>query len=891
MLLTVVSCDNKLSMMLPQGPEGPQGEPGKSAFEYWKEYYGQPDASVEDFLDAIKGDKGDTPEFKVSIGDDNTWHINGKSTGVKATGDNGKDGIDGKTPQFNVEIGTNGNWYINGVDTGKPSKGIDGTTPKIEIGADGYWYINDVKSIKAEGIDGVDGADGKTPSISINAEGFWVIDGLSTGVSALAPIVEIGSNGNWFVNGVDTGKPSQGNDGNTPSITIGSNGNWFINDIDTGKPSKGNDGLAGKTPIVEIGSNGNWFINGIDTGMPSKGKDGQDGKDGVTPKFTLTISDKGFWVINGVETTQPAQGKSAYIIWRDAVLSGEMTNKDGSQYTGGSSESDYFKWLQGGDISTLYIYWRDDATGINKDKTMDDFIKELFDCHCDGLSLSVSYANTCFSVDSEGELAKGLTANATLNVAGHAGTKLTLKKGADLITAAVIESEELDVTFEIPQTLDAQVFTLECELPAKKGQLPRTVTKTIGIEPIQYVPGVKSSLENINESTVKVIVSKPSVDVVIIVGSEDVDTDATWTKSDDGLTFSKLFKKGASANFLHIVASNDKGYCSNSSVLIDQLAPVEVASSYLTIFDDCQLELVVQGVPGMDVRVVWNKDNREISLTESSSGVYTVLLPRTYKVAKYEITASKEGYGDIKIAGETDLSLLLANPILVNNQIYNSTQNSTLNSTYFEFELRNPTSSTIEVKPSAFPNSNKSSKRNSPSWLSDASGGYILETDIISIPPYGSVKLNMHRDVTENYANGSYYARFETASQCGVPFVLDLYVRNQSDFKYGFSRPDGGSASGPIYDPVTEKYTVNAFVEDGFSDTPVQIFLAKDIRGEEVIAYHGFAYKSTNVDGYAELTFEMTKEEYDLALGKAGYIQFNLPNQKTYKRDVIFKFD
>ena len=85
--------------MLPQGPEGPQGEAGKSAFEYWKEYFGQPNATIKDFLDAIKGekgDKGDTPEFKVSIGEDNTWYINDKSTGVKATGANGKNGLNGK---------------------------------------------------------------------------------------------------------------------------------------------------------------------------------------------------------------------------------------------------------------------------------------------------------------------------------------------------------------------------------------------------------------------------------------------------------------------------------------------------------------------------------------------------------------------------------------------------------------------------------------------------------------------------------------------------------------------------------------------------------------------------------------------------------------------------
>ena len=101
----MVSCDNKLMMTLPEGPQGPQGESGLSAFDLWKEFYGKPDATLEEFLNSLKGEKGekgDTPAFNVTIGDDNFWYINGQSTGVKATG---SDGIDGVSPDFDVEIG------------------------------------------------------------------------------------------------------------------------------------------------------------------------------------------------------------------------------------------------------------------------------------------------------------------------------------------------------------------------------------------------------------------------------------------------------------------------------------------------------------------------------------------------------------------------------------------------------------------------------------------------------------------------------------------------------------------------------------------------------------------------------------------------------------------
>lgn len=67
-----------------------------------------------------------------------TW----KSLGVKATGEDGKDGRTAGTPS----VGLNGNWWIGSMDTGVKAVGTDGR----------------------DGVDGKNGADGLTPAIGEN---------------------------------------------------------------------------------------------------------------------------------------------------------------------------------------------------------------------------------------------------------------------------------------------------------------------------------------------------------------------------------------------------------------------------------------------------------------------------------------------------------------------------------------------------------------------------------------------------------------------------------------------------------------------------------------------------------------------------------------------------
>lgn len=83
---------------------------------------------------------------------------------------------------------------------------------------------------------------------------------------------------------------------------------------------------------------------------------------------------------NSLKGNDGVDGKSAYDLWKNAVDRGEMSNKDGSDYTGGNSWDEFLVWLQGGDVFILFEIWK--TIPGNSGKTIEEFINELFDCLC-----------------------------------------------------------------------------------------------------------------------------------------------------------------------------------------------------------------------------------------------------------------------------------------------------------------------------------------------------------------------------------------------------------------------------------------------------------------------------------------------------------------------------
>lgn len=189
-----------------------------------------------------------TNEWEVSYDGGTTW----KSLGVKATGEDGKDGTDGLTPT----IGENGNWWIGDTDTGVKAAAADGRD-----GADGK-----------DGVDGKDGANGK--------------DGID------------GKDG---VDGKDGTDGAQGAPGLTPSI--GGNGNWWLGNTDTGVRAAGTTGATGAAGATgATGATGAAGRNGTD------GKDGKDGKDGVGIR-EVSLNDSGELIVTLTDGTETNLGK------------------------------------------------------------------------------------------------------------------------------------------------------------------------------------------------------------------------------------------------------------------------------------------------------------------------------------------------------------------------------------------------------------------------------------------------------------------------------------------------------------------------------------------------------------------------------------------------------
>lgn len=178
------------------GVDGKDGKDGTSG-TIWKS-----GTSYTEFTDAKVGDYFiDTDDYILYQKGTNDWTIVMENYGKP--GENGNDAV---APT--ITINSDGYWCVDGKSTGIKAKGDDGTpgaTPKVEI-KDGYWYINDVKSVKAESI------DGHTPVITINAEGYWVIDNVSTQTKATPSTITI-VGGYWYIDDKSTGVKAEGKDG------------------------------------------------------------------------------------------------------------------------------------------------------------------------------------------------------------------------------------------------------------------------------------------------------------------------------------------------------------------------------------------------------------------------------------------------------------------------------------------------------------------------------------------------------------------------------------------------------------------------------------------------------------------------------------------------------
>ena len=296
------------------GTDGKDGVDGKNGRDGIDGKDGKDGINGQDGKDGINGQDGkdgDTP----FVGSNGNWWIGTTDTGVKAAGQDGRDGqngadgqdgrdgIDGKDGKDGINgqdgkdgdtpfVGSNGNWWIGTTDTGVKAAGQDGRDG--QNGADGQ-----------DGKDGIDGKDGKdgvsVTGVTINDENKLVIT-LSEGDPIIIDKSLMGATG---AAGAD-GKAGNGISSVTLTpdfylvfhYTDGTNSEK-LGPIKGEKGDKGDDGVG--IANVSLDANGNLYITYSNTNVPvllgnargpkgdtgdtgpagTKGDPGADGKDGT----------------------------------------------------------------------------------------------------------------------------------------------------------------------------------------------------------------------------------------------------------------------------------------------------------------------------------------------------------------------------------------------------------------------------------------------------------------------------------------------------------------------------------------------------------------------------------------------------------------------------------
>lgn len=272
---TIDQNGNQLTFYIPAGEKGNQGNPGKSAFDLWKEQGNK--GTIEDFLKSLVGGKGDP-------------------------GDAGKDAY-----QTWLDLGNSGSEtdfinYLKGPqgDTGPVPDIQPGSFTLLEPGESPYFHLTKIDDTHFKYDIGFpkpqDGKNANPP--------------------------EIGDNDNWFQDGVDTGHSSKGKQGDQglPAKITG---------IEVTTLPAGTQATADV-----VSQENNSYV--IQLAVPKGDTGGQVIKPSLKigeitpltydqiPTVSLELVGENSYLLNaGIPVGKPGtDGKSAYQIWLDAGNSG-----------------------------------------------------------------------------------------------------------------------------------------------------------------------------------------------------------------------------------------------------------------------------------------------------------------------------------------------------------------------------------------------------------------------------------------------------------------------------------------------------------------------------------------------------------------------------------------
>lgn len=614
------------------------------------------------------------------------------------------------------------------------------------------------------------------------------------------------------------------------------------------KGDKGDPGMSAFDLWIEV--------NGKDPGTPvedffnsMKGKDGED-------------------------------GKSAYELWKDAVDKDEMTNKDGSDYTGGNTWEDFLIWLQGGDVSVLHRYWL--TLPGNTGKTIEEFINELFDCHCDGIIVSVFYTDDCMEQNPDGTLNR--TYNAQLRVGGPGGTQVQVTgQGVDL--SGTISDDTTPVVFTIPSTEEDIPLTIACV------QSGNTIMKHAVIPALQLIKlaSIPSSIQVPGEQkdivTIEFEISPAEllVDEEVIYDSNGITEGSGWAVSNEGRIFTRTYVRSSVEQKPTVRAINSNGVCTTieEAFTIPPLTPVEFEEISLVILDDCFLTLSFEGTPGMTVKAMNESDhNAYVMLTEGPDGTYsTSEVPRTYEAFTIRVRAEKEGRGTVEKLIEVEGSNLtpIAEPLTISMLVG---EEDSLDNVLVKRRFTNNTAAPLTVTATRGNNS---------------SAGSLLHPMALGFPRSAVIPANDYidadffRDYTEKLGSGKYVITFVTRTECGLDKTYTLTIHNLQNYRYAFRLLDGwGDGSGNPADLVTFEVSV----VDALPSSYVELQLFNGV------GYAGVSRIQLDENGSYTWNVTMTRAQVQAALDNvqgfflffsdSGYI--NKYNIGADKEEIIFQY-
>lgn len=620
----------------------------------------------------------------------------------------------------------------------------------------------------------------------------------------------------------------------------------------------GVDGNDGDVPV--IGSNGNWYIGGVDTKIPARGKDGingQDGVDGITPK----IGDNGNWFIGETDTKIPAkgdkgdkgdggiEGKSAYQLWKDHLgenCDGTVKDKDGKPHDcEADSWEDFLIWLQGGNTSVLHEYWKTIPGNENKDLNV--FIEELFDCHCDGITVSVIALDDCVELDKDGKTVN--TIDARLRVGGKKGTSV-LVEGTGINLNGTIDDANTPIAFLIPRGDESIQLTIICT------ESGNNITKKAVIPALKYIkitgsPSITATPNGKEDAVLIKFEKEPEelyVDEVLVYSKAKGIVDGSeWTVSTNKKIFSKEFTRKATEQTPTIKAKGSDDECTilKGLIKIPTLTPVTLDNLSLNTLNDCDLNLTFQGTPGMGVVASFldiKPEPAKIVVSETSSGKYSATFPRLYTAYRIALIASKDGYGTVM----DTISVNGTNLAPVNDPITIETVPTDVDNVskgYYRRQITNMTNGDLDINLSI--NGNTTGLKIvdqsivMPSNIKLSKG----ETKILSIPKY----------YLETLGSGTLYIKVEVTTECKLTKVYYPPFPYQSGYGYKFTVIGGDNGT---------DVTIRTEIFSGIPNSYIELQLNLDA------GYSAVLRKQLDNKGYMTHDVTLTKAQYDKALEK-----------------------